>query len=406
MPLGEPCFSRMGPLPRGVELPASMARVVTDSVEGAVVRPVRSLLTASGIALTAVAAIVIVGIVGLSESRLADLFAGDSMPYIVVRAPNAFISEEALATVQNLQGLTAVTGLARASNVAVAADPPIGREPAELTIYGTTQDPLVAAGLNLTAGVPIGANHFESGSRVALVGDAAAARLQLGRLNGLSRVVIGHHTYVVSGIFTATNSLMSLRDAVLIPFGTVSADLGVAGLTEVAVKAEASDMVPALVDRILVRLNPNAPSQFEVDYNVLDTSLARAALNEMRNLGALTLTVGAVVGALIMIGLMTASVLERRTEIGVRRALGATTTELVSQFMLEGALLGVFASSIGSVVGVAVLLLIARGEMGRVVLPDHLITYALVQGLAVGLVASIAPALRASRQDPVVALSE
>ena len=96
--------------------------------------------------------------------------------------------------------------------------------------------------------------------------------------------------------------------------------------------------------------------------------------------------------------------LERRREIGVRRALGATRAGIGSQFLTESVLLSLLGGLVGGVLGVAVSLGYAAVRRISPVLPGLPIALGLAGSLLVGLVAGLYPAMRAARMTPTTAL--
>ena len=136
-----------------------------------------------------------------------------------------------------------------------------------------------------------------------------------------------------------------------------------------------------------------------------DALEAQAAADE--SLTTLTLGLGAVallVGAVGIANVMVISVLERRREIGVRRALGATRAGIGSQFLTESVLLSLLGGLIGGVLGVALTTAFAVHQEWGVVLPWQPVLAGLGCSLLVGTVVGLYPALRAASVPPTEAL--
>ena len=117
-------------------------------------------------------------------------------------------------------------------------------------------------------------------------------------------------------------------------------------------------------------------------------------------LGAVALLVGGVGIANVMV----ISVLERRSEIGLRRALGATKGHVGVQFLAEALLLAVAGGLAGVVLGATVTAVYALGRGWSVVVPAPAMAGGLLAALAIGAVAGLYPALRAARLAPTEAL--
>jgi putative ABC transport system permease protein len=128
---------------------------------------------------------------------------------------------------------------------------------------------------------------------------------------------------------------------------------------------------------------------------------AKSALNGLfLGLGAVALLVGAVGVANIMI----ISVLERRSEIGLRRALGATRGHIRTQFLSEAVLLGLLGGAVGVALGAAATVIYAHTKHWTTVIPTHAWAGGLAASLVIGAAAGLIPALRAARLSPTQAL--
>ena len=161
----------------------------------------------------------------------------------------------------------------------------------------------------------------------------------------------------------------------------------------------------ASVQALLARTaDPQAPDEADVS-QPSDVLTARAAAagafdSLFLGLGVVALIVGAVGVANIMI----ISVLERRSEIGLRRALGATRGQIRTQFLAESVLLAVIGGVAGVLAGAAATAIYASAKGWSVVIPTQAWAGGIGAALLIGAVAGLLPALRASRLPPTVAL--
>jgi putative ABC transport system permease protein len=155
---------------------------------------------------------------------------------------------------------------------------------------------------------------------------------------------------------------------------------------------------------LAVTANPESPN--EVDVSQPSAALtaraeAQGALNGLfLGLGAVSLLVGAVGVANIMI----ISVLERRSEIGLRRALGATKGNIRTQFLSEAILLALLGGSVGVTLGVLATAIYAHTKHWTTVIPTLAWTGGLGAALAIGAIAGLLPAIRAARLSPTESL--
>jgi putative ABC transport system permease protein len=159
------------------------------------------------------------------------------------------------------------------------------------------------------------------------------------------------------------------------------------------------------VRAVLARsVDPETPDEVEVS-RPSDALEARAATDEaLRNLLLGLGLVALVVGGVGITNVMVISVLERRGEIGVRRAMGAKRVHIAGQFLTEATMLAALGGVTGVALGAVVTALYARSQGWLVDVPIAALAGGAAAALAVGLVAGVSPAVRAARLDPADAL--
>jgi putative ABC transport system permease protein len=165
---------------------------------------------------------------------------------------------------------------------------------------------------------------------------------------------------------------------------------------------------PDQVDRVrglLARTaNPAAPNEVQVS-RPSDALEAKATVDQ--NLTRLLLGLGAValvVGGVGIANVMVISVLERRSEIGLRRALGAKRSHIAGQFVSESIMLSLLGGITGVALGAAVTYTYANRQGWVVDIPVQALAAGVAVALVVGAVAGLYPAIRAARMDPAEAV--
>jgi putative ABC transport system permease protein len=191
---------------------------------------------------------------------------------------------------------------------------------------------------------------------------------------------------------------------VLVGFAAAEKYLGFDGHPSTVYVRAATEQVSAVQSVLGATANPESPN--EVDVSQPSAALvaqadAKSALNGLfLGLGAVALLVGAVGVANIMV----ISVLERRSEIGLRRALGATSGHIRTQFLSEAVLLAVLGGAVGVGAGVLATAVYASTKGWAVVVPVVAWAGGFGAAVLIGAVAGLLPALRAARLSPTDAL--
>jgi putative ABC transport system permease protein len=239
---------------------------------------------------------------------------------------------------------------------------------------------------------------------VAVLGASAAQRLGIDRVGRESRIWLGRRWFTVVGILRPAALAPDLDASVLVGFAAAARYLGFDGHPSTIYVRARTDQVAAVQDVLAATANPAAPNEVTVSQPsaaLTARAAAESALNSLfLGLGAISLLVGAVgVG-----NVMVVSVLERRSEIGLRRALGATRRHVRVQFLAEATLLALLGGLVGVAAGAAATAVYATAEGWSVVIPTLAWAGGLGSAVVIGACAGLLPALRAARLAPTEAL--
>ncbi|MEV0597361.1 ABC transporter permease [Nonomuraea cavernae] len=236
-----------------------------------------------------------------------------------------------------------------------------------------------------------------------VLGAVAAQRLGVSRTG--TQVWVGERWFTVTGILAPLQLAPEIDRAALIGFPAARERLGFDGHPTTVYERSSEETVEQVRGMLARTVSPERPHEIAVS-RPSDALAARAAAagtytNLLLGLGAVALLVGGVGVANTMV----ISVLERRKEIGLRRALGATRGQIRIQFLTESLLL----SALGGVAGLALGGLVTAGyalsQGWPPTVPAWVPAGAFAATLAVGVAAGIYPAIRASRLAPTVALA-
>jgi putative ABC transport system permease protein len=392
--------------------PVDLARL---SAVGMRTRKLRAALSALGIAIGVAA---IVAVLGLSSSSQAGLLNEISkLGTNLLRVANgqtlsgdtAELPVTAPGMISRIEPVTAVDDTGTVNNVNAYRSPlipPINTN--ALSVDATS------LALPHTVGTSVAQGRFLNPATarepVAVLGAAAAGRLGIDRIWPGERIWIsgipgtGGMWLYVAGILHPAVLASEIDTAVLIGYPAAQKYLGFDGHpSEIYLRAH-TDQVNAVHSLLAATANPENPGEVTVSQPsdaLVAQADAKGALNSLfLGLGVVSLLVGAIgVGNVMLIG-----VLERRSEIGLRRALGATKGHIRIQFLTEAMLLALLGGAVGVGLGAAATAVYAHLKHWAIVIPTLAWAGGLAAALAIGAIAGLLPALRAARMSPTQAL--
>ena len=239
---------------------------------------------------------------------------------------------------------------------------------------------------------------------VAVLGASAARLLGIDRLYPGERVWLGRMWFYVAGVLGSAPLAPEIDSSVLVGFPAAERYLGLDGHPTTIYVRSVTSQTQAVYNVLAATANPAAPNEVQVSQpSIALTTRAQAqgALNSLfLGLGAVSLLVGAVgVANIMLIG-----VLERRSEIGLRRALGATRRNIRTQFLSEAILLALIGGAVGVGAGAISTAVYAHVKHWTTVVPATAWAGGLAAALLIGAIAGLLPAIRAARMSPTEAL--
>ena len=386
--------------------PADLGRLASVGLR---TRKLRAGLSALGIAIGVAAIVAVLGLSASSQAGLLAEIAQLGTNLLTVQNGQGFngdIAELPLAApgmIARLPGVQQVQSTGQVANVSVFRSPLIPAiETNALQVQAASLGLPAAVGTSLARGRFL--NPATAQQPVAVLGAAAAQRLGIDRLFPGERIWVGSTWFYLAGILKPAVLAPGIDSSILVGYPAAQRYLGFDGHPS-TIYLRASDGAVQRVDSLLAaQASPENPGNVQVSQPSAALTAqadAKSAFNVLfLGLGAVALLVGAIGVANIMV----ISVLERRSEIGLRRALGATKGHIRVQFLAEAILLSLTGGSAGIAAGAAAVAVYAHAKGWATVIPPLAWAGGLAAAILIGAAAGLLPALRAARLSPTQAL--
>jgi putative ABC transport system permease protein len=343
---------------------------ITVATVGLRARRVRSALSALGIAI-AIAAVV--AVLGIAESAKADLLTqlGEQGNLLTVASAESVNGREtplpvtAQPMIARIPPVRTVTAVGNVADISVRRSAAIPKEQTGgMNVLAAQPSLPGAVSAHLVAGrfLDAAAERYP----VTVLGYEAAVILGVGSLSAPTQVLLGERYFTVIGVLAPVTVAPELDVAALIGFGTAERVFGrTGGPSRIYLRAD-PDQVGEVASVLTATVVPDGEQDVQVrrpsDLLVARIAAKGAFVGLFLGLGSIALLIGGVGIANIMV----ISVLERRGEIGLRRALGARRRHVAVQFMLESTLLAAAGGVLGIGLGILATPVGARGAGGRV----------------------------------------
>lgn len=393
--------------------------LIGEAAVGIVRRPGRSLLTALGTVVGVGAFVATTGLASTAQAQVSERF--DALAATQVRVldgrpagldrgagdgaehpfpPDAQQRLERLNGVEHAGLYWEVTD--RGLDVRLLAAP--SRRPRDVTVMGVSPGALLAARPVVRTGRLYDAFAEEHAAPVAVLGRVAAEQLGINRVDNQPALFIRDVPYTVVGIIDDVARVPELLQAVIIPGATAAREFTNEGATYTVLVEVAPGAAQLIASQAALALRPEDPDRLDVrappDPGELREEIEDDITGLLYGLAGLALLVG-VIG---IANTTLVAVLERRAEIGVRRALGARRRHIAGQFLAESATLGTLGGVLGTSLGVLVVVFVASRREWTTTLDPVLVLPAPILGAVTGLLAGLQPAWRAARITPAAAL--
>lgn len=382
--------------------------IIRVALAGVQARRMRAALSMLGIAIGIAS---LVGVLGLSESSKSDLIdqlnaLGTNLLTITpgqgFGVGDSELPDSAVSMVGRVSTVEMASSVSTVSAAVFRNDLIPTEQTGALTVMATDAFLLETLNGSMAEGRYLSGASLEYPA--AVLGSVAAERLGITDLDEPRLILIGDEWVEVIGIMEPFPLAADLDRSVLMSLeGAVTYFDENLPTSSIYVRTEPGT-VEATRAILAATADPENPEEVEItrpsDIIEAQAAAESAFTSLFLGLGLVALVVGGIGIANVMV----IGVIERRGEIGLRRAIGATQRHIRLQFLSESLLLGALGGVIGVALGSAVTAVYATSQGWRIIIPDIAIGGGLAAALAIGGLAGLYPAMRAAKLAPTEAL--
>ncbi|RSM64356.1 ABC transporter permease [Actinoplanes sp. ATCC 53533] len=374
-------------------------------------RPAQAILSALGIAVGIATMVVVTGIPASSQADLLDKLTALGTNTLQATAvpnqdPPVRLPESALGMVRRIGPITAASAVGNTHTLVRRNDRTDPDDGSGLTVLASQLDLLPTINARIRYGEWL--NPATAAFPTVVLGSVAATRLGIADLpagQAAPQVMIADRRFTVIGVLAATPLSPDIDRSVLIGWAAARTELRFDGHPTVLYVQCEEPQIEAVRSVLAETIYPERPGQVLVTRPSDALAAKRATESSLSVLFLALAAVALIVGGIGVANTMVVSVLERRSEIGLRRALGATRGQIRGQFLTESVVLAAIGGLAGTGLGLLATIGYATWQQWPIVVPTGSAAAGVGGAVVIGVIAGVYPCVRAARLTPTQALA-
>ena len=382
------------------------SRLLAEAVEGIATRPSRSALIVLGTMLGVGSFVTVLGLTATANAQIGASFNAQSSTEVTINFADGVAARRfepgADTRVAAIDGAKAVgmyqdLGLEASAlprRLASGVTPPPVRVTAVSAGFFDVAKPRLLQGRLF--------DSFLENRPVVLLGERAAQTLGIATLTGEPAIYLDDKPFAVVGLIKSGSRVSAMTSGVLVPLAYARSSLRIETpeamtvVTRIGAGETTAEQAP-------LAIAPYDARSVVAKYPPRSTALKETVSDQLRLLFLALAAVCMIIGSIGIINVNLMAVIERTSEIGLRRSLGATRLHVVSQLLIESSVLGIIGGMVGGLVGEISVLVVSVAQDWTPTLDARTLLAAPAVGTLVGIVGGVYPATRAARIEPVEA---